>query len=217
MFPATATQRARFFLPLFLTACAPAADEPFDVVESSIAEMQEAMEEGRVTSRDLVKAHLLRIAMYEDQVNAVITVNKNALAEADRLDRERTEGQVRGPLHGIPVALKDNVHTTDIRTTGGAVAFENLIPPYDATLTTNLREAGAIILAKTVRTELANFTAAGMPGNYSAVGGYGLNPYDPRRDPREGRNDGRPVLGVGGSSSGIGSHSSYLSIEKIMY
>ena len=84
MFPATATQRARFFLPLFLAACAPAADEPFDVVESTIAEMQEAMEEGRVTSRDLVEAHLLRIAMYEDQVNAVITVNKNALAEADR-------------------------------------------------------------------------------------------------------------------------------------
>ena len=209
MFPATATQRARFFLPLFLTACAPAADEPFDVVESSIAEMQEAMEEGRVTSRDLVEAHLLRIAMYEDQVNAVITVNKNALAEADRLDQERTEGQVRGPLHGIPVALKDNVHTTDIRTTGGAIAFEDLIPPYDATLTTNLREAGAIILAKTVMTELANFTAAGMPGNYSAVGGYGLNPYDPRRDPREGRNDGRPVLGVGGSSSGIGTAMSF--------
>ena len=126
----------------------------------------------------------------------MITVNKNALEEADRLDRERADGQTRGPLHGIPVALKDNVHTSDIRTTGGAIAFENLMPPYDATLTANLREAGAIILAKTVMTELANFTAAGMPGNYSAVGGYGMNPYDPRRDPRDGRNDGRPVLGV---------------------
>ena len=196
-------------LPLVLAACTPAASEPFNVVEATILEMQEAMEEGRVTSRDLVEAHLLRIAMYEDQVNAVITVNKHALAEADRLDRERAEGRVRGPLHGIPVALKDNVHTTDIRTTGGAVAFENLIPPYDATLTTNLREAGAVILAKTVMTELANFTAAGMPGNYSAVGGYGLNPYDPRRDPREGRNDGRPILGVGGSSSGIGTAMSF--------
>lgn len=202
-------RRARLVLPLLLAACTPAATEPFDVAEATILEMQEAMEEGRVTSRDLVEAHLLRIAMYEDQVNAVITVNKNALAEADRLDQERAEGRVRGPLHGIPVALKDNVHTTDIRTTGGAVAFENLIPPYDATLTTNLREAGAIILAKTVMTELANFTAAGMPGNYSAVGGYGLNPYDPRRDPREGRNDGRPVLGVGGSSSGIGTAMSF--------
>ena len=203
------TRRARLVLPLFLAACTPAAHEPFDVVEATIFEMQEAMEEGRVTSRDLVEAHLVRIAMYEDQVNAVITVNKNALAEADRLDQERAEGRVRGPLHGIPLALKDNVHTTDIRTTGGAVAFENLIPPYDATLTTLLREAGAIILAKTVMTELANFTAAGMPGNYSAVGGYGLNPYDPRRDPREGRDDGRPVLGVGGSSSGIGTAMSF--------
>jgi amidase len=83
------------------------------------------------------------------------------------------------------------------------------VPPYEATLTTNLREAGAIILAKTVMTELANFTARGMPGNYSALGGFGLNPYDPRRDPRQGRNDGRPVMGTGGSSSGIGTAASF--------
>lgn len=209
MFRTSPSRALLLAVPLAIAACAPSADEPFDVVEATILGMQQAMEEGRVTSRDLVEEHLLRIAMYEDQVNAVITVNKNALAEADRLDQERADGMVRGPLHGIPVALKDNVHTTDIRTTGGAIAFENLIPPYDATLTTNLREAGAIILAKTVMTELANFTAAGMPGNYSAVGGYGLNPYDPRRDPREGRNDGRPVLGVGGSSSGIGTAMSF--------
>jgi len=209
MFRVSRTRSLLLAAPLTFAACAPAATESFDVVEATILDMQQAMEDGRVTSRDLVEAHLLRIAVHEDQVNAVITVNKNALAEADRLDRERAEGRVRGPLHGIPVALKDNVHTTDIRTTGGAVAFENLIPPYDATLTTHLREAGAIILAKTVMTELANFTAAGMPGNYSAVGGYGLNPYDPRRDPRDGRNDGRPVLGVGGSSSGIGTAMSF--------
>ncbi|MGI9625402.1 MAG: amidase family protein, partial [Longimicrobiales bacterium] len=162
--------------------------EPFDVVEATIPEMQQAMEEGRVTSRDLVEAHLLRIALYEERINAAISINANALSEADRLDRERADGRIRGPLHGIPVALKDNVHTTDLPTTGGALAFEGYVPPYDATLTTNLREAGAIILAKTVMTELANFKANGMPGNYSAVGGYGLNPYDPRRDPREGRN-----------------------------
>lgn len=183
--------------------------EPFDVVEATIPEMQAAMESGRLTARELVEAHLVRIALYEERVNAIITVNPNALAEADQLDRERAAGQIRGPLHGIPVALKDNVHTTHMPTTGGALAFEGYIPPYEATLMTNLREAGAIILAKTVMTELANFTAAGMPGNYSAVGGYGLNPYDPRRDPREGRNDGRPVMGVGGSSSGIGTAMSF--------
>ncbi|NNF27099.1 MAG: hypothetical protein HKN73_07765, partial [Gemmatimonadetes bacterium] len=196
---------------MLLVSCqpAPASPDPFDIVEATIQEMQAAMETGRITSRDLVEAHLQRIGMYEERVNAVISVNANALAEADRLDRERAEGRVRGPLHGIPVALKDNVHTTDMPTTGGALAFEGYVPPYEATLTTNLREAGAVILAKTVMTELANFMAAGMPGNYSAVGGYGLNPYDPRRDPREGRNDGRPVMGVGGSSSGIGTAMSF--------
>ena len=181
----------------------------FDVVEATIPDMQRAMEEGRATSRELVEAHLLRIARYEERVNAAIAINATALAEADRLDGERAEGRVRGPLHGIPVALKDNIHTTDLPTTGGALTFEGYVPPYEATLTTNLREAGAIILAKTVMTELANFTARGMPGNYSALGGFGLNPYDPRRDPREGRNDGRPVMGTGGSSSGIGTAASF--------
>ena len=103
----------------------------------------------------------------------MITVNPKALEEADRLDQERKAGKIRGPLHGIPIALKDNIHTTDIRTTGGAIAFEDLMPPYDATLTKNLRDAGAVIIAKTTLTELANFVANGMPGNYNAVAGYG--------------------------------------------
>ena len=193
---------------LFCVSC-DTGGERFDVVEATIPEMQRAMEEGRLTCRELVEAHLVRIAFYEERVNATIAVNANALAEADSLDRERGEGRVRGPLHCIPVALKDNVHTTHLPTTGGALVFEGFVPPYEATLTANLREAGAIILAKTVMTELANFTAAGMPGNYSAVGGYGLNPYDPRRDPRGERNDGRPVMGVGGSSSGIGTAMSF--------
>jgi amidase len=194
-------------------ACAPAAPaataKPFSVVEATIPDMRKAMEEGRVTSRQLVEQYLQRIALYEDKLNATITVNAKALEEADRLDQERKQGKIRGPLHGIPVALKDNVLTTDIRTTGGAIAFENLMPPYDATLTKNLRDAGAIILAKTVMTELANYIAAGMPGNYSAVGGYGMNPYDPRQDPREANADGRPVLGTGGSSSGIGTSANF--------
>ena len=124
-------------------------EERFVVVEATIPEMQRAMEEGRLTSRALVEAHLLRIALYEERVNAAIAINANALTEADRLDQERAEGRVRGPLHGVPVALKDNVHTTHMPTTGGALAFEGFVPPYEATLTTNLREAGAIILAKT--------------------------------------------------------------------
>jgi len=181
----------------------------FDVVEAGIAEMQQAMAEGRITARELVEKHLVRIALYEEKVNAVMAVNPNALAEADRLDAERARGEVRGPLHGIPVALKDNIHTLDMPTTGGALVFRDFVPPYEASLTRNLREGGAIIIAKTVMTELANFVASGMPGNYSTVGGYGLNPYDPRPDPREGYNDGRPVMGVGGSSSGIGTAMSF--------
>ena len=151
--------------------------------------MQSAMAEGRVTSRQLVEQYLQRIGMYEHTLNATIAVNPKALAEADRLDAERTAGRLRGPLHGIPVALKDNIHTTDMPTSDGAVAFEGFIPPYEATLTRHLREAGAIIIAKTVMTELANFIAQGMPGSYSGLGGYGMNPYDPRRDPREATGD----------------------------
>ena len=124
---------------------------------------------------------------------------------------------MRGPLHGIPIALKDNIHTTDMPTTGGALAFEGFMPPYEATLTKNLRDAGAIIIAKTVLTELANWVAGGptpMPGNYSALGGFGMNPYDPRRDPREETDDGRPVLNTGGSSSGIGTAASFWAAQR---
>lgn len=195
-----------------LAACAPAPAPPaalFSVVEATIPEMQKAMQDSRVTSRQIVEQYLQRIGLYEDRLNAVMTVNPKALDEADRLDQERKAGKVRGPLHGIPIALKDNIHTTDIATTGGALAFEGLMPPYDATLTRNLREAGAVIIAKTVMTELANWVANGMPGNYSALGGYGINPYDPRRDPRPATADGRPVLNTGGSSSGIGTTANF--------
>ena len=78
--------------------------------------------------------YLTRIAIYEDRLNAVITVNPNALEEAEERDRERAQGKVRGPLHGIPIALKDNIHTTNMPTTGGALAFDGLVPPYEATL-----------------------------------------------------------------------------------
>ena len=181
----------------------------FSVVEASIPDMQRAMREGRVTARQLVEQYLIRIALYEEKLNATMAVNAKALEEADRLDRERRAGKLRGPLHGIPIALKDNIHTTDMPTTGGAIAFEGLMVPYDATLTKNLREAGAIIIAKTTLTELANFVANGMPGNYNALAGYAMNPYDPRRDPRTATADGRPVLNTGGSSSGGGTAANF--------
>ena len=163
----------------------PKASPPaFSVLEASISDMQAAMKAGRTTSHEIVQQYLTRIATYEDLLHAAITVNPHALADADALDRERAQGRLRGPLHGIPIALKDNIHTTTMPTTGGALAFVGMVPPYEATLTKNLRDAGAVIVAKTGLTELANYVAAGMPTNYNAVHGYGFNPYDPRRDPR---------------------------------
>jgi amidase len=179
------------------------------VVEASIGELRTALQQGRTSSRAIVEQYLIRIATYEDRLNAVITVNPNALAIADSLDRLRARGVILGPLHGIPVALKDNIHDVEMPTTGGALAFADLIPPYDATLTRNLKAAGAIILAKTQLTELANWVASGMPGNYTGLTGYGMNPWDPRRDPRENSFDGRPVLTTGGSSSGVGTNVSF--------
>ncbi|MPZ19344.1 MAG: amidase [Luteitalea sp.] len=199
-------------------ACSPASEtersgaadaKPFSVVEATIPEMRQAMEDGRVTAQALVIQYLTRIALYNDTLNATIAVNPKALEQAELVDRERAQGKVRGPLHGIPIALKDIIHTTSMPTTGGAVAFERFTPPYDATLAKHLEDAGAIIIAKTVLTELANWVASGMPANYSALAGYGLNPYDPRRDPREESGDGRPALSTGGSSSGIGTAANF--------
>jgi amidase len=188
---------------------APPAKDPFSIVEATIPQMQAAMEQHRASSREIVQQYLTRIAIYEDKLNAAITVNPKALEEADARDRERAQGRIRGPLHGIAIALKDNIHTIDMPTTGGALAFDGFVPPYEATLTRNLRDAGAIIIAKTSMTELANWVATGMPANYSALAGYGVNPYDPRRDPRDATADGRPALASGGSSSGVGTAANF--------
>jgi amidase len=204
-------------MALLLAGAAPAAGrraapQPFSVVEAGIPEMQAALAQGRVTSRELALQCLARIAFYEDRLHAAITVNRKLLEQAEALDRERVAGRVRGPLHGIPIALKDNIHTTDMPTTGGALIFDGLVPPYEATLTKNLRDAGALIVAKTGMTELANWVAgapSAMPTNYNSLAGYGFNPYDPRRDPRDATADGRPALLTGGSSSGIGTAASF--------
>src|SRR5690242_15370984 len=160
-----------------LSASAPTGKvgKPFTVVEASIPDMRQAMEQHRITSRELVLQSLVRIATYEDKLHAAITVNPKALAEAEERDRERAAGKIRGPLHGIPMALKDNIHTTNMPTTGGALAFDGFVPPYEATLTKKLRDAGAVIIAKTGMTELANWVAGPptpMPSNYNAVAGF---------------------------------------------
>jgi amidase len=175
------------------------APESFSVVEATIPELQRAMEQNRVTSQELVRQYLARIEKYDSKLHATITINRNALREAEALDRERATGKVRGSLHGIPIALKDIIHTTNMPTTGGALVFKTFTPPYEATLTKNLRDAGAVIIAKTSLTELANWVAGEptpMPTNYNAVTGQGINPY-------------APLVPAGGSSSGIGTAANF--------
>ena len=181
----------------------------FNVVEATIPDMQAALASGRVTSRELVLLYMSRIAQYEDLINATAYVSRTALEEAELLDEERARGRVRGPLHGIPVAVKDIINTTNMPTTGGALILEGFVPRFEAPLVTSLKAAGAVIIAKTTLTELANWVTNGMPANYSALFLYAMNPYDPRPDPRAGTNDGRPLLSTGGSSSGTGTAANF--------
>src|SRR5436305_5203088 len=116
-----------FFVFGLLSAASLLSAQPFNVVEATIPQMRDAMQQGKVTSRDLVMAYLARIAMYENKLHATITVNPHAIQEAEARDSERAQGRVRGPLHGIPVAIKDNILTSDIVTTGGGLAFAGFI------------------------------------------------------------------------------------------
>jgi amidase len=182
----------------------PAAPARVQVVEATVLQLQLALHFRLITSEQLVRAYLARIAAYDDagpQLNSFIHVNARALDEARARDRDRRRGRAHGLLFGIPVLLKDNIDTADMPTTAGSVALEGSAPAEDAFITERLQAEGAIILGKATLTEFANFIAIGMPSGYSSLGGYGLNPYDPRPLPG---GDGRPVLTPGGSSSGSG-------------
>lgn len=148
-----------------------------DLHQVSILDLQRALEAGEITSVQLVEAYLARIAAFEPQVNAVQTTHPDALAIAAALDAERAAGRVRGPLHGIPILLKDNVGTSDMPTTAGSIALAQNVPPEDATLTARLRDAGAIILGKTQLSEFANWVSLTMPNGYSSLGGQVVNAY----------------------------------------
>ena len=186
-----------------IAGCAPKpAAPPFNVANATIQEIQAALKDGRVTSRELTTQYLVRIALYENKLHGMVSVNPNALKDADEMDRERAAGKVRGPLHGIPIALKDNIQTTTMPTSGGALAFKDFVPPYEATLVKNLRDAGALIFAKSTMSELAGALAeppTPAPGGYNAVRGFSYNPFDPRA-----ADNGEPALSPAGSSSGIG-------------
>jgi amidase len=186
--------RIRVTLPVLLllvaaSGAAHAQRPAFDVLEASVAELQAALASGRVTSVALVDAYLARIAAYDrngPQLNAIVHVSPHARTEAAARDAERARGTVRGPLHGIPILLKDNFNTADMPTTGASLALAGHVPPSDAFQTKKLRDGGAIILGKTNLHELA----AGIV-TISSLGGQTRNPYDPQRNP-------------GGSSGGTG-------------
>jgi Asp-tRNA(Asn)/Glu-tRNA(Gln) amidotransferase A subunit family amidase len=160
-----------------------------EVHEATIPALQAAMTAGRVTSVQLVDAYLERIAAYDAQgpaLTSILRLNPRARADAARLDTERRAGRVRGPLHGIPILLKDNFDTADLPTTGGLLALASLQPRTDAFVVQRLRDAGAVILGKTNLHELAHGITT-----VSSLGGQTRNPYDPSRNP-------------GGSSGGTG-------------
>jgi len=170
-------------------APASAAAASYDVTEKSIEELQRAMTAGEVTSRRLVDLYLARIDAYDKQgpaLNAIVAVNPRAREAADALDAERASGRVRGPLHGVPVLVKDNYETIEMPTAAGSIALASFHPARDAFLVQRLKTAGAVILGKTNMHELA-------AGIFTVGSRFGQtrNPYDLDRNP-------------GGSSGGTG-------------
>ncbi|MGE7615069.1 amidase family protein [Paenibacillus sp. NPDC101420] len=154
----------------------------FEIVEATIPEIQAALEAGEITSKQLVLMYYERIADHDKNgltINSVLEINPDALFIAESLDVERTIKGSRGPLHGIPVLLKDNINTGDkMHTSAGSLALANSFAGEDAFIVTKLREAGAIIMGKANMTEFANFMTTGMPSGYSSRGGQVLNPYN---------------------------------------
>jgi amidase len=170
-----------------------------NLATANVAEIQAAIKAGALSSEKLTELYLARIAAYEKSgpaINSIITLNPKALAEAKALDAERKAGKIRGPLHGIPVMLKDNIDTFDLPTTGGSQMLEGSLPPDDAFIAKQLRESGAIILAKvnlsewagsggsvSGATDLEVLKAGFVPNGFSSAGGQTLNPHDLTRGP----------------------------------
>jgi Asp-tRNA(Asn)/Glu-tRNA(Gln) amidotransferase A subunit family amidase len=174
---------------LFAASMAAQSTSSFDAVEKTIFELQNAMRDGQVTSRQLVEQYLARIRAYDQggpRLNSFVAVNPRALQIADALDEERRAGKVRGVLHGIPIAVKDNYATADMPTTGGSLALEGFQTARDAFMVKKLRDAGAVIIGKTTLHELAYGITT-----VASISGQTRNPYDPTRNP-------------GGSSGGTG-------------
>jgi len=182
--------RLIFIAALAAALAAPAAQgptSPFDLEEATIADLQQRMQAGTETSRSLVEKYLTRIEAVDRRgpaLHSVIETNPDAFAIADRLDAERKSRRPRGPLHGIPILIKDNIATADrMMTTAGSLALEGVKPPKDAFVVERLREAGAVIIGKTNLSEWANFRSTRSTSGWSGRGGQTKNPYALDRSP----------------------------------
>ena len=164
----------------------PTADKraEFELEEITVAQLQDSMRTGARTSRSICAAYLARIAELDPKLHAVLETNPDALTAADRLDAERKAGHVRGPLHGIPVLVKDNIATADrMMTTAGSLALVGVPAPRDAALVARLRAAGAVIIGKTNLSEWANIRSSHSISGWSGRGGQCRNPYALDRNP----------------------------------
>ncbi len=157
----------------------------FDIEEATVASLQAAMQKGEITARDLIVKYTSRIAAGDKQTNSMIELNPDALQIAAGLDLERKAGKIRGPLHGIPVVLKDNIDTADkMKTTAGSLALIDApVPKRDASLVEQLRRAGVVVLGKTNLSEWANFRSTSSTSGWSGRGGQTRNPYILDRNP----------------------------------
>lgn len=162
-----------------------AAAKALDLEEATISSLQEAMSSGRTSSASITRGYLLRISNIDKKVNSIIELNPDAISIAVEMDRERRAGRLRGPLHGIPVVLKDNIDTADkMKTTAGSLALVDApTPKKDAFIVSRLRAAGAVILGKTNLSEWANFRDNDSISGWSGRGGQTRNPYILDRNP----------------------------------
>ncbi len=178
----------------------PTAKKPtddFELNETTIDALQQMMESGKMSAHQITELYLKRIENIDKNgptLRAVIELNPNALKEADALDQERKNGKTRGPLHGIPILIKDNIDTADMSTTAGSLALEGFHPAQDAFIVKQLRAAGAVILGKTNLSEWANIRSEHSSSGWSSRGGQTKNPY---------MLDRSPVGSSSGSAAGV--------------
>ena len=182
-----------------------------DLAGVGLTEVAQALQDGEVSSEELVEAYTERIEALDQSgpaLNAVRMLNPDAVEEAEALDAEREDGELRGPLHGVPVLIKDNIDVGGLPTTAGSAALADSVPEEDAALVEALREAGAIVLGKTNLSEFAYFMSSDAPAGYSSLGGQTLNPYDVTESPSGSSSGSGVAAAVGLAAAAVGTETS---------